>query len=82
VTTRDQEEQDLRCDQMAVNIEKMRFDIEEKRRDAVQQQRWETRRFLVAIVLAAAALVGAGIAIGNYFARPVQLPPQIQTAPR
>ncbi len=48
---------------MAVNIEKMRADM-----------RWESRKFLVSAVLAAAALVGAGIAIGNYFSRPSSAP--------
>ncbi len=43
---------------MAVNIEKMRADM-----------RWETKKFVVSAVIGAAALVGAGIAMGNYFTR-------------
>ncbi|MBV8614303.1 MAG: hypothetical protein JOY66_11105 [Acetobacteraceae bacterium] len=39
---------------MAVNIEKMRADM-----------RWEARKFAVSAILAAAALIGAGVAIGN-----------------
>ncbi len=47
-----------RMDQIAVNIEKMRADM-----------RWEAKKFAVSAVLAAAALVGAGLAIGSYFTR-------------
>jgi hypothetical protein len=54
VTTRDQEEQDLRIDQMTINIEKLRND-----------QKWETRKFVVSAILATAAAVGAGVGIGN-----------------
>jgi hypothetical protein len=54
MTTRDQEEQDLRIDQMTINIEKMRTDM-----------KWEARKFAISAVLAAAAAVGAGVAIGN-----------------
>jgi hypothetical protein len=43
------------------------------------------RRFLVSAILAAAALVGAGVAIGNYL-RPAAAPPQViilqQPAPK
>jgi hypothetical protein len=52
------EEYQRRMDQMAVNIEKMRSDL-----------KWEARKFLVSIVLAFAATLGAGAAIGNYLAR-------------
>lgn len=41
---------------MTVNIEKMRSDM-----------KWEARKFLLSAVLATAAAVGAGIAIGSYF---------------
>ncbi len=64
MTTRDQEEQDLRIDQMAINIEKMRADM-----------RWETWKFVISLVLASAALLGAGAAIGNYLANHPQSPP-------
>ncbi len=69
---------------MTVNVEKMRFDIAETQRQAERNQRWETRRFVVSILLASAALLGAGAAIGNYFTRSnptaapaqfIQLPP-------
>jgi hypothetical protein len=55
-TIRDQEEQDLRIDQMTINIEKMRTEM-----------RWETRKFVVQVVLAAAALFATGIAVGRFF---------------
>ena len=45
-------------EQMTVNIEKMRSDM-----------KWEARKFLLSAVLATAAAVGAGIAIGSYFAK-------------
>ena len=54
MTTRDQEEQDLRIDQMTINIEKLRTDM-----------KWETRKFLVSAILATAAAIGAGVGIGN-----------------
>jgi DNA-binding transcriptional regulator YiaG len=54
MTTRDQEEQDLRIDQMTINIEKLRSDM-----------KWETRKFAVSAALATAAAVGAGVGIGN-----------------
>ncbi len=54
MTTRDQEEQDLRIDQMTVNIEKMRTDMKA-----------ENRRFLVSAIVVAAACIGAGVGIGN-----------------
>lgn len=41
---------------METNIEKLRADM-----------RWEARKYAVSMALAAAALVGAGIAIGNFF---------------
>lgn len=64
---RDQEEQDLRIDQMALNIEQMRFDMraEELRREALQK--WETRKFVVQFVLAIAAAVAAGVALGRFW---------------
>jgi F0F1-type ATP synthase membrane subunit c/vacuolar-type H+-ATPase subunit K len=58
VTTRDQEEQDLRIDQMTINIEKMRRDM-----------RAETIKIGIALFAALAAAVGAGIAVSNW-ARP------------
>lgn len=51
---------------MALNIEKMRADMA-----------WETRKFVVSIVLSAAALVGAGVAIGNYVSRQPPTPQSI-----
>lgn len=61
----EQEEQDLRCDQMTVNVEKMRFDIAETQRQNALQQRWETRKFAAQAILAAAGCVAAGVALGR-----------------
>ena len=44
---------------MSVNIEKMRSDM-------ATQQKWETRKFGVQLVVGAAACVGAGVALANY----------------
>jgi hypothetical protein len=67
MSTTDDEERQLRIDQMTVNIEKMRADM-----------RWEARKFAISAIVAAAALIGAGVAIGNYVAtRPLQPPPPI-----
>ena len=38
MTTRDQEEQDLRIDQMTLNIEKIREDLEQFKRDQVNRK--------------------------------------------
>jgi hypothetical protein len=57
-------------DQMAINIEKIRSDMV-----------WESRKFLLQAVVSAAALVGAGAALGNDLARreppPPAPPPQV-----
>ncbi len=55
---------------MAINIEKMRADM-----------RWEARKFFISTVLAAAALVGAGAALGNYLAHHEPPPPPPPPAP-
>jgi hypothetical protein len=55
---------------MAIDIEKLRADI-----------LWESRKFLLQLVVSAAALVGAGAALGTYLARreppPPAPPPQV-----
>ncbi len=51
---------------MALNIEKMRHDM-----------RLETWRIGVSLIVAAAALVGAGVAIGNYLKPTPPAPPQV-----
>lgn len=58
MTDDEREERQLRMDQMTINIEKMRFDM-------AQLQKWETRKFVVSLLLATAASVGAGVGIGN-----------------
>ena len=55
MTERDELEQDLRIEQMTINIEKMRADM-----------KWEARKFTISAILAAAALVGAGVALGRF----------------
>jgi hypothetical protein len=45
----DEEERELRCDQMAVNIEKMRSDM-----------RWETRKFVLQAIAATGAAMAGG----------------------
>jgi hypothetical protein len=54
---------------MTINIEKMRVEMATEQRKLDR----DTRRFVVTTVisaiLAAAALVGAGVAVGNYIAR-------------
>jgi hypothetical protein len=52
VTTRDQEEKDLRIDQMTVNIEKMRADM-----------RADNKRFVWQAVVAMGAAAGGGAAV-------------------
>ena len=54
----DQVEQDLRIDQMTINIEKMRQDM-----------RWEARKFTLQAITAAAALLAAGGVIGGVVVR-------------
>jgi anti-sigma-K factor RskA len=46
---------------MTINIEKLRFDRTEQQRQRADQQKWETRTFLVSAILATAAAVGAGV---------------------
>jgi hypothetical protein len=45
----------LRIDQMTVNIEKMRMEM-----------KMEARKFLIQALFAAAACVGAGVALGRF----------------
>ena len=76
MTERDQEEQDLRIDQMTINIEKLRADI-----------RWESRKFVLQAVVALAAAIGVGVGIGNLIwnhpGPALQLPPGTSiTTPR
>ena len=47
-------EHDLRVEQMQTNIQKMQSD-----------SRWETRKFVIQIVVGFAATLGAGAALGN-----------------
>lgn len=70
---------------MAAQVHKIAFDAEATQRQAA----WDLRKFIitttVSTVLALAAAVGAGIAIGNYYAHrelpPAPPPPQIVFQP-
>jgi hypothetical protein len=63
------EERALRMEQMTVNIEKMRFDMAETQRQSSRDLRKFIVTTVVSAVLATAAAVGAGIAIGSYFTK-------------
>jgi hypothetical protein len=72
-TERDQEEQDLRIDQMTVNIDKMRADLAAQQR----QLAWETRKFGLALFVAGVGFIGALVTIYHLSDKPVvqQFPP-------
>ncbi len=74
----EREERRLKLDQMAVNIEKMRADMAAQRDRLAMETRSENRKYAVSITLAASALVGASLAIGNYFGRQT---PSVTVAP-
>jgi hypothetical protein len=66
-TARDREEQDLRIDQMTINIEKIRADIADSQRSQQRQalewqkaQVWETRKFVLQAIAAAGAAMAGG----------------------
>jgi len=52
----DDQEQRLRLDLMTIQIERLRHEI-----------RMESRKFLVQVLVAAAALFAAGVAVGHFF---------------
>ena len=54
MTERDLEEQDLRIEQMTVNIQKLRNEL-----------KWEGRKVMLQTIIAIAAAVGAGVALGR-----------------
>lgn len=57
----------MRMDMMALDVEKMRFDMraEELRREALQK--WELKKFAVQLLLAFAAALAAGVALGRFW---------------
>ena len=55
---RDLEEQDLRIDQMTINITKMQADM-----------RWETRKFVLQALIATATVFAAGGVVGGLIVR-------------
>jgi hypothetical protein len=65
VSDTDDPERQLRIDQMTINIEKMRFDMAETQREAAALAKWESRKFLVQTLAAAAGLLAAGGLIGG-----------------
>jgi hypothetical protein len=61
-TTRDQEEQDKRIELMSKQFEQAQINIDRMR----QEIRTDTRKFAVQAIIAAAALLAAGVAIGRF----------------
>ena len=74
----DDEGRELRIEQMTVNIEKMRADMAAEQRKLDRDTRKFAISTAISTVLAAAALVGAGVAAGNYFTRQPPAPIVIQ----
>jgi hypothetical protein len=76
MTGRDQEEQDLRIDQMTINILKLRskWPSRSRRRN---NRSGGTQRFVVSAILATAAAVGAGVGLGNLIWAHREAPPPI-----
>jgi hypothetical protein len=62
VTTRDQEEQDLRITVMTKTVEQIETDVKRK----LQEIEYENRKFMVQFVIAMAAVLAAGVAIGRF----------------
>ena len=60
----DDHEYELRIEQMNANIAQMRANEAKLRSDV----RFENRKFLVQLLVGSAALLGAGAALGSYFA--------------
>ncbi len=66
-------------------------DVVQKRVDAINktvdiermraEMRWETQKFIIQTVVAVAALLGAGVALGNYFTRASAPPEPVNAAP-
>jgi len=65
----DQLEQELRINQMIVNIEKMRADMQSDLAKQQQHLNWETRKFVVSLIVAVAVAAGAGASVMSYIDR-------------
>ena len=59
-------EHELRMDQMALNIEKMRADMAAAQQVREDTRKWEDRKFYVSLAVGFAASLGAGVALANY----------------
>jgi hypothetical protein len=77
--TQDQEnvEHELRVEGMTVQIDNGRLNMKKLESDL----KWETRKFVLQAVVAGAALLGAGAAIGSYLERHSSPPATVSTKP-
>ena len=71
------EQMRISADQMRANIDQMRANSDKLRNDV----RYESRKFAAQALVAAAACVGAGIALANWVNNRPNQPPAVQTAP-
>ena len=74
----------IALEQARANVEQIRINIEKMRADMATQQKqfvWETRKFIVQAIVAAAACVGAGVALANWVNNRPPTPPAVQAAP-
>lgn len=74
----------IALEQARANVEQIRINIEKMRADMATQQKqfaWETRKFVLQAIVAAAACVGAGVALANWVNSRPPAPPAVQVAP-
>jgi alanine dehydrogenase len=70
--------------QMRANVEQMRINADQMRANADKLRndvRYESRKFLLQALVAAAACVGAGVALANWVNSRPPAPPAVQAAP-
>lgn len=84
--TQDQEDRkyDLRTELMVMGIEQAKVNIEQMRLNSDKlrsDSRTENRKFVLQALVAAAACVGAGVALANWVNSRAAPPPAVQTAP-
>ena len=71
-------------EQARANVEQIRINVDKMRADMAAQQKqlaWETKKFVVQAIVAAAACVGAGVALANWVNNRANQPPVVQPAP-
>ena len=74
----------IALEQARANVEQIRINVEKMRADMAAQQKqpaWETKKFVVQAIVAAAACVGAGVALANWVNNRPPAPPAVQAAP-